>query len=111
MANFNVSTKTLRTSLCLILMCSYSIKIFLNGFDVSTITFPSKSASHKMKSSMDQRDKKISLAAPSNSAISLIGHRCDSCAISFRFDSQLGQHLKSKTHLNKCAVHVIFEMF
>ena len=79
----------------------YSIKTFLEGDDVSTITFPQKSASHKMKSSMEQRDKKISLAAPSNSAISLIGHRCDSCSISFRFDAQLGQHLKSKTHLNK----------
>ena len=54
-----------------------------------------------MKSSMDQRDKKISSTAPSNRAISLIGHRCDSCSMSFKFDSQLGQHLKSKTHLNK----------
>ena len=60
-----------------------------------------KSASHKMKSSMEQTDKNISLATPSNSAISLIGHKCDSCSMSFKFDSQLGQHLKSKTHLSK----------
>ena len=50
---------------------------------------------------MEQTDKKISLATPSNSAISLIGHKCDSCSMSFRFDSQLGQHLKSKTHISK----------
>ena len=60
------------------------------------------SASHKSKSNSDL-DQKTPTAVPAseNDVMDMTEHRCDICCMSFKFDSQLRQHLKSKSHVSK----------